>query len=89
MYGVRKIREINMRFIMLAQLTSGKKMILPEEIIRKLPDTRIFDADVRNGVLTLKPVIDKISITSIQTKMRRLGLKSESVTEAIEWARKQ
>ncbi len=74
---------------MLAQLTSGKKMILPAGIIRKLPDTRVFDADVRNGVLTLRPVTDKISTASVQAKMRRLGLKAESVMEAIEWARKQ
>jgi hypothetical protein len=74
---------------MLAQLTSGKKMILPAGIIRKLPGTRVFDADVRDGVLTLRPVADKISTSSVQAKMRRLGLKMESVTEAIEWARKQ
>ena len=69
---------------MLAQLTSGKKMILPEGIIRKLPDTRVFDADVRDGILTLRPVTDKISTASVQTKI----LKAESVTEAIKWARK-
>ncbi len=74
---------------MLAQLTSGEKMILPKGIIRKLPDTRIFDADVRNGILILRPVTDKISMRSIQSKMRRLGLKSESVMESIEWARKK
>jgi len=73
---------------MLAQLTSGKKILLPAGIIRKLPDTRAYDADVRDGVLTLRPVTDKISTASVQAKMRRLGLKAESVTEAIKWARK-
>lgn len=74
---------------MLAQLTSGKKMVLPDEIVRKLPDTKVFDASVRNGILTLRPLTAGISTTSLQAKMRRLGLKAESVAEAIKWARKR
>jgi len=54
----------------------------------RLPKTQYFDLKLENGVLILKPlVIDDTKLETIREKIRDLGLQSDCVQEAVQWAR--
>ncbi|MFO7985088.1 MAG: hypothetical protein R6U38_04435 [Desulfatiglandaceae bacterium] len=73
---------------MLAKITSKNQISIPKKIIDQLPDVQYFDIGIQDGVVLLKPVkVYDTSLEQIRSKMKTLGLKSDSVKEAIKWAR--
>jgi len=60
----------------------------PKKIIEKLPDVKHFDIEFKDGVVILKPIkIFNTNLDQIRAKMNKLGLKEDSVAEAILWAK--
>ena len=73
---------------MLAKLTSKNQITIPKSIINQIPKTDYFEVELKNDRVILKPVIVYgTDLEKIRSKIKKLGLKRESVTEAIEWAR--
>jgi len=73
---------------MLAKITSKNQITIPKKIIDKIPDVKHFDIEFKDGVVVLKPIkIFDTNLDQIRLKIKKLGLKEESVAEAIEWAR--
>jgi len=73
---------------MLTKITSKNQITIPKKIIDQLPDVQYFDLEVKEGIVLLKPVkIYDTSLEQIRSKMKKLGLRSDSVREAIKWAR--
>jgi hypothetical protein len=73
---------------MLTKITSKNQITIPKKIIDQLPDVQYFDLEVKEGIVLLKPVkIYDTSLEQIRSKMEKLGLRSDSVREAIKWAR--
>ena len=73
---------------MLAKRTSKNQVTIPKKIIEQLPDVDYFEVELNNGVVMLKPLVTyDTSLEKIRTKVKKLGLKENTVKEAIEWAR--
>jgi hypothetical protein len=73
---------------MLAKLTSKNQITIPKSIINQIPKTEYFEVELKNGMVVLKPVlVYGTDLEKIRTKINNLGLKRESINEAIEWAR--
>ena len=73
---------------MLAKMTSKNQITIPKKIIEQLPDVDYFEVKLKDGVVMLKPLkIYDTSLENIRTKIKKLGLKENTVKEAIEWAR--
>ena len=72
---------------MLAKITSKNQITIPKKIIEKIPDVKHFDIEFKNGVVILKPIkIFDTNLDQIRSKIKKLGLKEDSVAEAIQWA---
>ncbi|MFH2218431.1 MAG: AbrB/MazE/SpoVT family DNA-binding domain-containing protein [Pseudomonadota bacterium] len=75
---------------MLAKITAKNQITIPKKIMAQLPEVRHFDLELKDGVVVLKPVkVLDTSLDRIRTKIVELGLKPDSVNEAIQWARKK
>ena len=75
---------------MLAKMTSKNQITIPKKIINQIPETQYFDVELKEGIILLRPLrIYGTDLEQIRSKMKRLGLKENSVAEAIEWARKK
>jgi bifunctional DNA-binding transcriptional regulator/antitoxin component of YhaV-PrlF toxin-antitoxin module len=75
---------------MLAKITSKNQITIPKKIIDQIPDTRYFDVELKEGIIQLRPLkIYGTDLEQIRSKVEKLGLKENSVAEAIEWARKK
>jgi len=73
---------------MLAKVTSRNQVTIPKKIMDQLPETEYFDIELKNGVILLKPLrVYDTDLEKIRSKMKRLGLKSATVREAVKWAR--
>ena len=73
---------------MLAKITSKNQVTIPKKIIEKIPDVEHFEVEFKDGVIILKPVrIVGLNLEQIRSKMEELGLKEDSVSEAVKWAR--
>ena len=73
---------------MLTKLTSKNQITIPKSIINQMPNTEYFEVEFKNDTVILKPVkVIGTDLDKIRAKIKKLGLKRESVTEAIEWAR--
>jgi len=73
---------------MLGRITSKNQITIPKKIIEKIPDIRHFDIEYKDGVILLKPVkIFDPTLDQIRSKIRKLGLREDSVAEAIQWVR--
>lgn len=73
---------------MLTKITSKNQITIPKKIIEQLPDVQYFDLEIKEGIVLLKPIkIYDTSLEQIRSKMKKLGLRSDSVREAIKWAR--
>lgn len=73
---------------MLGKMTSKNQITIPKKIIEKIPDVNHFEIEYKDGVVVLKPVrIFDTNLDGIRSKMKKLGLKEDSVAEAIRWAR--
>ena len=73
---------------MLAKITSKNQITIPKKIIDKIPDVKHFDIEFKNGVVILKPIkFFDTNLDQIRSKIKKLGLKENSVAEAIAWAK--
>lgn len=73
---------------MLVKMTSKNQITIPKKLVAKLPDVQYFDIDHKDGMLFLKPIeIFDTDLDQIRSKMKKLGLKPDSVKEAVQWAR--
>lgn len=76
---------------MLAKKTSKNQLTLPKEIVGGFPGIDLFDATVEENRIVLTPVkVTPITATlaGVRTKMKKLGLSPDDVSEAVAWARK-
>jgi hypothetical protein len=84
---IRKIRNLEGRN-MLIKLSSKNQITVPRKILARLPNTKYFEVELKDGTLILKPVeVVETNLQQIRQKMDSLGLKEDCVAEAIRWAR--
>jgi len=75
---------------MLIRVTSKNQITIPKKIMDQLPDVKYFDLELKDGIIRLKPLaVYDTNLDRIRSKIRKLGLKENAVSEAIEWARSQ
>ena len=73
---------------MLAKMTSKNQITIPKKIVDQLPDSNYFEVELKDGLILLRPLrIYETDLEKIRSKMKNLGLKTDSVREAIKWAR--
>ena len=61
---------------------------IPQKIIAQLPDVEYFEVELKDGVVMLRPLkAYRTDLEKIRRKIQKLGLKENTVKEAIEWAR--
>ncbi|MFO7802728.1 MAG: AbrB/MazE/SpoVT family DNA-binding domain-containing protein [Desulfovermiculus sp.] len=73
---------------MLVKVTSKNQITIPKKLMDKFQDVQYLDVYYQDGSLILKPVQTyDTNLESIRNKMEKLGLDSDSVQEAVEWAR--
>ena len=77
---------------MLCKRTVKNQITLPKKIASLFQGIVYFNAETRDGKIILSPVEIKSkqnqSLSEIRKKMKTLGLKKDSVHEAIRWARR-
>lgn len=75
---------------MLAKITSKNQITIPKKIMTQLPEAQYFDLDLKDGMVVMRPVaVYDTDLDQIRKKMTKLGLKQDSVKEAIKWARQK
>ena len=73
---------------MLVKITSKNQITIPKRIIDQIPGVKYFEVDLKDGKIELKPlVVYETDLEKIRSKLKDLGLKPESVKEAVKWAR--
>lgn len=73
---------------MLAKITSKNQITIPKKIIEKLPGIKHFDLEFKDGIIIMKPIkFYDTNLDQIRAKVKKLGLKENSVAEAIKWAK--
>ena len=60
---------------MLAKMTSKNQITIPKKIVDQMPDTKYYEVDIEDGVISLKPLrVYETDLEKIRSKMKRLGL---------------
>ena len=73
---------------MLAKITSKNQLTIPKKIIEKMPGIKHFDIEFKDGVVIMKPIkFYDTNLDQIRAKIKKLGLKEDSVAEAIKWVK--
>lgn len=73
---------------MLAKITSKNQITIPKKIIEKIPGIKHFDMEFKDGIIIMKPIkFYDTNLDQIRAKVKKLGLKENSVAEAIKWAK--
>lgn len=73
---------------MLAKMTSKNQITIPKKIINQIPGAKYFDVELDDGIVVLKPMkLQDSDLRGIRSKIKKLGLKEDSVAEAVKWAR--
>ena len=73
---------------MLAKMTSKNQITIPKKIMDQMPSVKYFEVELKDGKIELKPLrVYETDLEQIRSKMKNLGLQSNSVKEAVEWAR--
>lgn len=73
---------------MLAKITTKNQITIPKKIIAQLPEVRYFDVELKDGIVLLKPLsFYDTDLNQIRSKIKKLGLKENCVSEAVKWAR--
>ena len=73
---------------MLAKMTSKNQITIPKKIMDQMPSVKYFEVELKDGKIELKPLrVYETDLEKIHAKMKNLGLKPNSVREAVEWAR--
>ena len=73
---------------MLAKLTSGNQLTLPNSVISRFRDTEYFVVSEESGRIVLTPV-RATRVDAIRRKLAEAGLADADVAEAIAWARRR
>jgi len=77
---------------MLAKKTSKNQLTLPRDIVKEFPNVEYFDALVEENRIVLTPVTIRpvnAGLSAVRDKMKKLGITSSDVTDAVAWARKK
>ncbi len=75
---------------MLAKITSKNQVTLPKKIMDQLPGVKYLEVQLEDGIILLRPVKTyDTDLDKIRQKMQKLGLDSDSVHEAVKWAREK
>ena len=73
---------------MIAKMTSKNQITIPKKISEQLRNVNYFDVELQNGVVVLRPLkLYAADLARLRSKIEKLGLKEDSVAEAIKWAR--
>jgi len=73
---------------MLAKMTSKNQITIPKKIVAQIPDTKYFEVELKEGLIVLKPLqFYETDLEKIRSKIKDLGLKPDSVREAVKWTR--
>ena len=73
---------------MLAKITSKNQITIPKKIIEKMTGIKHFDIEFKDGVVIMKPIkFYDTNLDQIRAKIKKLGLKEDSVAEAIKWVK--
>ena len=73
---------------MLAKMTSKNQITIPKKIMDQMPSVKYFEVELKDGKIELKPLrVYETDLEKIRSKMKNLGLKPNSVREAVDWAR--
>ena len=73
---------------MLAKMTSKNQITIPKKIVEQIPEAKYFEVELKDGLIVLKPLrLYETDIDKIRSKIKGLGLKPDSVREALKWAR--
>ena len=73
---------------MLAKITSKNQITIPKKIIEEMPGVKHFDIEFKDGIVIMKPIrFYDTDLDQIRAKIKKLGLKEDSVAEAIKWAK--
>ena len=73
---------------MLAKMTSKNQITIPKKIMDQMPGVKYFEVELIDDRIELKPLrVYETDLEKIRSKMKNLGLKPDSVQEAVEWAR--
>ena len=73
---------------MFAKMTSKNQITIPKKIIEKIPNVKHFDIELKDGVIIMKPIkFYDTNLDQIRAKIKKIGLKENSVAEAIKWAK--
>jgi hypothetical protein len=73
---------------MLAKMTSKNQITIPKKIVEQIPETKYFEVELKDGLVVLKPLrLYETDLDKIRSKIKGLGLKPDSVREALKWAR--
>jgi hypothetical protein len=63
---------------------SRHNITIPKKIVDQLPETDYFEVELKEGLVLLKPLqIYETDLEKIRSKMKNLGLKTDSLREAI------
>ncbi len=73
---------------MLAKMTSKNQITIPKKIVEQIPGTKYFEVELKDGLIVLQPLhFYETDLDKIRSKIKELGLKPDSVREAMKWAR--
>ena len=73
---------------MLAKMTSKNQITIPKKIMDQMPGVKYFEVGLIDDRIELKPLrVYETDLEKIRSKMKNLGLKPDSVREAVEWAK--
>ena len=73
---------------MLVKMTSKNQITIPKKVMDQMPDVKYFDLVLEDGKAVLRPVkLYETNLEQIRGKIKKLGLRSDAVKEAVEWAR--
>ena len=73
---------------MISKITTKNQITIPKKIINQLPDAKYFDVELKDGIVLLRPLnLYDTDLRRIRAKLKRLGLDSKAVKEAVRWAR--
>lgn len=76
-----------MEFILLAKLTSKNQITLPKAVVSEVDAAEYFEVTVENGRIVLTPV-RLPRPQAVRDKLQELGITSEDVDDALNWARR-
>ena len=72
---------------MRAKLVGGNQLILPDEVVLALGGSQFVDIEVKEGRLTLIPLIES-NLDDVYEQIEKLGITESDIADAVAWARR-